>query len=98
MADQCWAARFRCSRRWGALGGSASAVEPDVAAHVIREIGKTDLHPRPRQTNGTDYQSHRSFLISKHMLDGSANRRLAGIGSPGACCHRAALRLLAMNA
>src|SRR5689334_19755952 len=98
MADQCWAARLRCSRRWGALGGSASAVEPEVAAHVIRQIGKTDLHPRPRQANGTDHQSHRSLLISKHMLDGGAYCGLAGIGSPGTRRHRTALRLLAMNA
>src|SRR5689334_25400065 len=97
MADQCWAARLRCSRRWGALGGSASAVEPDVAAHVIREIGTADLHPRPRQANGTDHQSHRSFLVSKHMIDGGAYRGPAGVGSPGARCHGAALRLLAMN-
>src|SRR5215217_3104864 len=60
-------------------GGCVSLLYPDEAAHIVGEIGETDLHGGPRQPDGSDEQSKAVLLSCEHRLYGGAHLRARGV-------------------
>jgi hypothetical protein len=68
------------------------------AVDIVGEVGERDLRLGARDADGTDEQPHLILLAGKHMLDAGTQGRPGGVGARGACGHRFAPGLLAMNA
>jgi hypothetical protein len=71
--------------------------EPEIATHIVCQVGEADLHPCPGDADRADDQPHVALLVSEHVLDCRAHCGFPGIGSSHARRHRTASRLLAVN-
>ena len=81
----------------GGLRARVDPLEGEKAAHVIDDIGQSDPHGGPGDTDGSDEQSRLRFLISKDMLDTRSDHRLASIRFLGMAGHGLEIRLFSVN-
>lgn len=71
--------------------------QPDIAKHIVGDIGHADLHLGPADPNGADEELHLVLLPGEDMLDGGAHFRAAAIGPRHRFRHGFALRLPLMD-
>ena len=68
------------------------------AVDIVSEVGERNLRLGARDADGADEQPHLILLAGEHVLDAGTHGRPGGVGARGACRHRLASGLLAMNA
>ena len=70
--------------RWPLRGSRPGrpVLQPDQAAHVVGEVGETDLHRGAGNADGAHDEPHPVLLTCEHVLDLCADLRAPGIG-PG---------------
>ncbi len=70
----------------------------DQAVEVVGQIGQGQFGLGSRDADGADEQAEPVLLMSKHMLDPGADRRLGRIGACGRDRHRLALGFAPVDA
>src|SRR5215210_3480079 len=79
------------------LGVAGPPVEEDQPPDVVGEVGEADLHLRPRDSDGSDAERHRPFLVREDMLDGGADLGAAGVATPDVGRYRPTSRLTVVD-
>ena len=81
----------------GGLRARVQSFEEEEAAHIVDDIGESDPHGGPGDTDSPNEEPRLRFLIGEDMLDTGPDYGLSCIGALDMAWHGLEMRLFPVN-